>query len=67
MENTMRLYKKILTDRVRFYRERWEEGTRPQDWHAYQAYQNALDMFEYVETENFECLAQFDYLGEEEE
>lgn len=67
MENTMRLYKKILTDRVRFYKERWKAGVRPQDWYAYQAYQNALDMFECVEAGNYECLVQYDYLGKEEE
>ena len=30
-------------------------------------YENALEMFEYAEAGNYAGLAQFDYLGEEEE
>lgn len=67
MEDTMKLYKKILTDRVRFYKEKYMEEARPQDWHTYQTYQNALDMFEYAEADDFAGLAQFDYMGEEKE
>ena len=67
MENTMKLYKKILTDRVRFYKEKYMEEARLQDWHTYQTYQNALDMFEYAEAGDYAGLAQFDYMGEEEE
>ena len=66
MENTMKLYKKILTDRVRFYKEKYMKEGHPQDWHTYQTYQNALDMFEYVEADDLAGLAQFDYMGEEE-
>lgn len=67
MENTMTLYKKILKDRVRFYKEKWMEEARPQDWHTYQTYQNALDMFEHAEAGDYACLSQFDYMGEEED
>ena len=67
MENTMKLYKKVLTDRVRFYKEKYMEEGRPQDWHTYQTYQSALDMFEYAEADDFAGLAQFDYMGEEKE
>ena len=67
MEDTMALYKKVLADRVRFYKEKYMEEGRPQDWHVYQTYQSALDMFEYVEANDFTGLAQFDYMGEEKE
>ena len=67
MENTMRLYKKILTDRVHFYKEKYMEEGRLQDWYTYQTYQSALDMFEYAEADDLAGLAQFDYMGEEKE
>ena len=68
MENTMKLYKKVLADRVRFYKEKYMEEGRPQDWHTYQTYQSALDMFEYAEANDLAGLAQFDYFsGDEEE
>ena len=66
MEDTMKLYKKILTDRRNRYRDLWERFQDPEDFQIYSTYQSALDMFEYTETGNYECLAQFDYLGEEE-
>lgn len=67
MENTMKLYKKILTDRRNRYRDLWEKFQDPEDFQIYSTYQSALDMFEYAEAGNYECLAQFDYLDEEEE
>lgn len=67
MENTMTLYKKILTDRRNRYRDLWERFQDPEDFQIYSTYQSALDMFEYAEAGNYECLAQFDYLDEEEE
>ena len=67
MENTMELYKKILRDRIRIYYESWEKDMRPQDYHSYQCFQSALNMFEYVETGDYAGLAQFDYMGEEKE
>lgn len=66
MENTMKLYKKILTDRRNRYRDLWERFQDPEDFQIYSTYQSALDMFEYAEAGNHECLAQFDYLEEEE-
>lgn len=67
MENTMKLYKKILTDRRNHYRDLWERFQDPEDFQIYSTYQSALDMFEYAEAGNYECLKQYDYLGEEEE
>lgn len=67
MEDTMKLYKKILTDRRNHYLALWERFQDPEDFQIYSTYQSALDMFEYAEAGNYECLAQFDYLGEEEE
>jgi hypothetical protein len=66
MENTMKLYKKILTDRRNHWKKVWENSGRVQDYHTFITYDNALDMFEYAEAGNYECLAQFDYLEEEE-
>lgn len=66
MENTMELYKKILRDRTNHYRELWEKIQNSEDFQTYFTYQSALDMFEYAEAGDYECLAQFDYLGEEE-
>ena len=65
MENTMKLYKKILTDRRNRYRDLWEKFQDPEDFQIYSTYQSALDMFEYAEAGNYECLAQFDYPEEE--
>lgn len=65
MKNTMELYKKILTDRRNHYRNLWERFQDPEDFQIYSTYQSALDMFEYAEAGNYECLIQFDYLGEE--
>lgn len=67
MENTMELYKKILTDRRNHYRDLWERFQDPEDFQIYSTYQSALDMFEYAEAGNYECLAQYDYLGGEED
>lgn len=67
MEDTMKLYKKILTDRRNRYLALWERFQDPEDFQIYSTYQSALDMFEYAEAGNYECLAQFDYLEEEEE
>lgn len=67
MENTMKLYKKILTDRRNRYRDLWERFQDPEDFQIYSTYQSALDMFEYAEAGNYECLAQFDCLDEEED
>ena len=67
MENTMKLYKKMLTDRRNHYLVLWKKFQDPADLHTYSAYQSALDMFEYAEAGNYECLKQYDYLGEEEE
>lgn len=47
------LLKKILSDRVRIYQD--------SDVSRSQAYQNALDMIEYAQQDNLECLSQFDY------
>ena len=66
MEDTMKLYKKILTDRRNRYLALWERFQDPEDFQIYSTYQSALDMFEYAEAGNYECLAQFDYLEEEE-
>lgn len=65
MENTMTLYKKILTDRRNRYRDLWERFQDPEDFQIYSTYQSALDMFEYAEAGNYECLVQFDYPEEE--
>lgn len=64
---TMELYKKILTDRMNHYRALWKKDSRPQDLYAYQAYEEALIMFEYAENGDYNCLTQFDYLGEDNE
>lgn len=65
MEDTMKLYKKILTGRRNRYRDLWERFQDPEDFQIYSTYQSALDMFEYAEAGNYECLAQFDYPEEE--
>lgn len=65
MKDTMKLYKKILTDRRNRYRDLWEKFQDPEDFQIYSTYQSALDMFEYAEAGNYECLAQFDYPEEE--
>ena len=67
MEDTMKLYKKILTDRRNHYLALWERFQDPEDFQIYSTYQSSLDMFEYAEAGNYACLAQFDYLGKEEE
>lgn len=67
MGNTMKLYKKILTDRTNHWKKVWENNGRVQDYHTYITYKNALDMFEYAELGYYESLAQFDYLDEEED
>lgn len=66
MTETMKLYKKILTDRMNYFQKRYEEAGRIQDFYAYKTYENALDMFEYAEKDDFDYLAQFDYLEEED-
>ena len=66
MTETMKLYKKILTDRMNYYQKKYEKDMRIQDFYAYKTYENALDMFEYAEKDDFDYLAQFDYLGEED-
>lgn len=67
MGNAMNLYKKILTDRRNHYLALWERFQDPEDFQIYSTYQSALDMFECAEAGNYECLAQYDYLGKEEE
>ena len=67
MNKTMELYKKILTDRMNYYQKKYEKDGRVQDFYSYKTYENALDMFEYAEKDDFDYLAQFDYLGEEED
>ena len=66
MENMMKLYKKILTDRRNHYRDLWERFKEPEHFLIYSTYQSALAMFEYTEAGDYTCLAQFDYLGEED-
>lgn len=67
MEDTMKLYKKILTDRRDYWKKVFENNKRTQDFHTFKTYENALEMFEYAEAGDYACLTQFDYLGEEEE
>lgn len=67
MEDMMKLYKKILTDRRNYWKKTWENSQRIQDYYSYISYENALDMFEYAEAGNYPCLAQFDYHSEDEE
>ena len=65
MEITMKLYKKILTDRRNHWKKVWENSRRIPDYHTFITYDKALSMFEYAEAGNYECLIQFDYLEEE--
>lgn len=54
-EEMYKLLRKILQDRAEFY-----NGISPERWIAYTS---VLDMLEYAHDGNYECLAQFDYLG----
>lgn len=53
------LLKKMMKDRINYYAE-------CRDFELANAYQSVLSMLQYAEADNFECLRQFDYFGEEE-
>lgn len=51
------LLKKMMKDRIDYYAE-------CRDFELANAYQSVLTMLQYAEADNFECLYQFDYFGE---
>ena len=53
------LTKKILSDRVNYYR-------KIKNYEKAIAYESALSILEYMLDNNYECLSQFDYFKEEE-